>query len=120
VPKVAPALAGSDLREACLVIERDGSPDTAPTQDFQLRLVQSQLRISDVDQLTDNLEIMADWFDRLRVEIRRANLLWDLGLLTEQHLDGLARRVAIWREAAEALADTIPGSLVTVDEEQAA
>jgi hypothetical protein len=49
----------------------------------------------------------------------RAELLWDLGLLTETHLDGLARRVVLWREAVEALADTIPGS-VTIDEEQAA
>ena len=48
VPKAAPALAGSDLSEACLIVERE----TGPRQ-----LVQSRRRVSDLGQLTDKLEI---------------------------------------------------------------
>jgi hypothetical protein len=52
VPKATPALAGSDLREACLVVERDGSLDTGPRQDTQLRPLRSRSWMSDLDQLT--------------------------------------------------------------------
>jgi hypothetical protein len=69
-----------------------------------------------LNQLTRDLEDMADWRDQLTVEIRRASLLFDLGLLTESHLEGLRRRVNVWREAAKALGEQMPGQLTGADD----
>src|SRR5215467_9310399 len=62
-----------------------------------------------LNRLTRDLDDMANWLEHLRVEIRRASLLFDLGLLTESHLAGLTRRVRVWREAASALASQMSG-----------
>jgi hypothetical protein len=68
-----------------------------------------------LEQLTDELSDMADWRDQLTVEIRRVELLWDLGLLTDTHVGGLTRQVRVWCDAANALADRMAGRLVDVD-----
>jgi hypothetical protein len=72
--------------------------------------------IDALNQLTRDLEDMADWRDQLTVEIRRASLLFDLGLLTESHLEGLKRRVNVWREAAKELAEQMSGRLIGADD----
>jgi hypothetical protein len=65
-----------------------------------------------LNRLTHDLQILVDWRDQLSIQIKRAELLFDLGLLTETHLDGITRRVGFWREAAKALGERIPDSLV--------
>jgi hypothetical protein len=67
-----------------------------------------------LDALTADLSLMADWRDGLLVQLRRAELLLELGLLSADSQDRLATRVRLWCEAADALAASIPGSLVNV------
>jgi hypothetical protein len=61
------------------------------------------------DELTDKLALIADWRDQLQVEIRRSELLLELGLLDEQRLHALTRRVRFFSDACNALADTLGG-----------
>ena len=68
-----------------------------------------------LEQLTEELSLMADWRDQVRGETQRAEILFRLGLLTQAHLDNLKRRVALWREAAKSLGESIPGSLGHAD-----
>jgi hypothetical protein len=87
----------------------------SPPPDSELSATNQALAA--LNQLTWDLGDMAGWLERLRVEIRRSELLFDLGLLTESQLDGLKRRVALWRAAAKAaLAEQMPGRLVGADE----
>jgi hypothetical protein len=57
----------------------------------------------DVECRIDQLGTMADWRKQISAELRRVELLFELNLLTESHLDSLAGRVRLFNDAAKAL-----------------
>jgi len=62
-----------------------------------------------IEHRTKQLEIVADWRDSLEIQINRALLLRDLGLLDGETVDALEWRVYRFREACQALSDEIGG-----------
>lgn len=52
----------------------------------------------------DQVEVLTDWKVALETEIKRADVLDELGLLEDQALDVLTRRIRLWRNAVDALA----------------
>jgi hypothetical protein len=51
----------------------------------------------------DNVDLLDDWRCGLVVQVKRAELLHELGLLDEQAMESLTRRVGIWRLAVSAM-----------------
>ena len=43
-------------------------------------------------------ELLRDWWQQLRIKLKRAEILDELGLLDEQHLWALRRHILKWRE----------------------
>ena len=70
-----------------------------------------------IDDLNRDLTLLADWRDHLAVQIKRAELLQELGLLTADSQDRLACRVRLWCEAADSLAAGIGGSLASNEDD---
>jgi hypothetical protein len=62
----------------------------------------------DLAQLTAKLSLIADWRAQLAVQLRRAELLQDLGLLTADSQDRLARRVDLSLTQSTRLPTALP------------
>jgi hypothetical protein len=89
-------------------------PESLEKQTFPITLdnnpeAQRQESRELLNKLTDRLTLIAGWRDQLQVEINRSELLLELGLLDEQRLDALTRRVRFFSHACNALGDTWGG-----------
>jgi hypothetical protein len=62
-----------------------------------------------IEHLTNRLEILCDWRDQLDVQLRRAELLNELGLLDDDMREQLEHRVCLWCDAADTLAGSLDG-----------
>ena len=60
--------------------------------------------LKDFQQLTDDLEKLADWKEDLALRLRRADLLFNssIGIL-EEHIERLEREVKEWSGVANSL-----------------
>src|SRR5262245_39211581 len=81
-------------------------------EDFETRTVPDNRNAEArqrLNELTDRLALIADWKDQLHAELKRNELLLELGLLDEQRLKALMKRVRFFSEACNALGDTLGG-----------
>jgi hypothetical protein len=60
-----------------------------------------------LERLADRLETLCDWRDQIETQIRRAELLFELGLLDDAVLKKLTRRVRLWCDTANTLAASL-------------
>ena len=61
--------------------------------------------IADLDRLTDDLEIVADWRDELRCRIRRAQFRFEYVGLAIEEQDSLAAEVEAFKQVCRALTE---------------
>jgi hypothetical protein len=63
-----------------------------------------QEAFQNLERFTNQLAVMAHWFEQLKAEINEVNVATD-----SEKFDSLIRRVGLFCEAADALCDTLGG-----------
>ena len=61
----------------------------------------------DVEALTDDLEVFADWLEKVGAGLRRLDLLQSLDLLTNEQIDAMAAKVANFKAACSVLIESM-------------
>jgi hypothetical protein len=79
------------------------SPENASQENAETTLRES--RCQEAHHFLDRVDLLDDWKHGLDIQVRRAELLSELGLLDEQAIEALEWRVGIWRDAVSAFGD---------------
>ena len=69
------------------------------------------MTLSDLNSLTDDLEVVADWRDELSIKQRRAQLRFELLGLHDQEREALEAKVEEFLEVCRCLYRTMKGRL---------